>query len=218
MALFLYVNFAITIGGEIYAYILDREIKAELEAPISANSDYGHLIQKYAKFHSLDWRFVAAMISTESSFRTDVVSSAGAVGLMQVLPWIAHAEGVKNIQDPEANISFGLKHFKRYFSTFRGETKEDTLKINLAVYNAGYGHIQDARKLAVHMGLNPRKWSSIEAALPLLEDKEFHPFVKYGYCQGNSVIAYVNKIFKTYNKYQKKNSSSNISELKSHSI
>ena len=165
-------------------------------------SNYDDLIRKYAQRNGLDWRFVSSMIETESSFRSNVVSSAGAIGLMQILPAVADEEGVKNIADPEENIRLGVKHYKKYFDVLKGETLEDTLKMNLAAYNAGIAHVQDAKKLALYMNLNPRLWKSLEVTFPLLEQKEFQPFVQYGACQGDSVVSYVQTVFKKYSKYR----------------
>lgn len=199
-----YVNLVIYVGGEVYWDVFNRKPVAMSTNLVPTEGNYGHLISKYSQRHGLDWRLVASIIQAESSFRPDVTSNMGAVGLMQVLPWVAHADGVTDIRDPEENVKFGVKHYVRYFKVLKGETLEDTQKINLAAYNAGIGHIWDARKLAAYLGLNPRKWSSLEKTLPLLEQKEFHPFTKHGYCQGTSVITYVKKVFKTYDKYREK--------------
>ncbi len=197
-----YVNLAIYIGGDVYWRYSQHEPIWNDEVS-SVRSEYNHIIEKYAQRNGLDWRFVSSMIHTESSFRPNAVSSAGAVGLMQVMPKVAQSEGITNIEDPETNIKFGVTHYKRYFNRLKGETLEDTLKINLAAYNAGYSHVRDAQRLAIFLNLNPRKWESLEKTLPLLEDEAFFPFVKDGYCQGNSVVAYVKKVFHTYSEYRK---------------
>ena len=204
--LLFYVNIAIYIGGEISWDLFDKSqpTQSSTSAKIDEDSNYGRIITKYSQRNGLDWRFVASMIQAESSFRPDAVSPVGAVGLMQVLPWIAHAEGVTNIKDPEENVRFGVKHFTRNFNRLKGETLEDTMKMNLAAYNAGATHIYDAKRLATYLGMNPMKWSSLEKTLPLLEQKGFHRFAKAGYCQGRGIVAYVNKVFKTYNQYREK--------------
>lgn len=199
-----YVNLVIYVGGEVYWDIASPKNVASMTNLTPSDSGYGHFISKYSQQYGQDWRLISSIIQAESSFRPDVTSNMGAVGLMQVLPWVAQADGVTNIKDPEENVKFGVKHYTRYFNVLKGETLEDTQKINLAAYNAGIGHIRDARQLARYLGLNPRKWSSLEKALPLLEQEEFRPFLKHGYCQGNSVITYVQKVFRTYDKYREK--------------
>ncbi len=198
-----YVNLAIYVGGDFYWKLRQDEPVLSEDIGSTSNEEYSHLIEKYAQRNGLDWRFVSSMIHTESSFKPNAISSAGAVGLMQVMPRVASAEGINNISDPEVNIKFGVMHYKRYFNRLKGDTLDDTLKINLAAYNAGFSHIRDAQRLASYLNLNPRKWESIEKTLPLLEDEAFHPFVKDGYCQGKSVVTYVKKVFSTYQQYRK---------------
>ena len=197
-----YLNFAIYVGGDVFWKVLDEK-KIWKSANGQTSLSYNELIQKYSQRYGLDWRFISSMIDAESSFKSDAISSAGAVGLMQVLPEVAYAEGITNIEDPEENIRFGIKHFKRYFETLKGETMEDTLKINLAAYNAGIAHVQDAQKLAIYLNLNPKQWDSLEKTLPLLEDDSFQPFIEYGYCQGNNVVSYVKKVFRKYQQNRK---------------
>lgn len=199
-----YINLIVYVGGEMYWKWIEDQPTSWGRSTNYSVSTYDAIIQKYAQRYGLDWRFVSSMIETESSFKSNAVSSAGAVGLMQIMPVVANSEGYSNIQDPEDNIRLGLKHYKRYFDVLKGETLEDTLKINLAAYNAGIAHIQDAKKLAVYLNLNPRQWSSLEKTLPLLQEPEFLPFVQYGYCQGKSVVSYVETVFKNYQKYRKR--------------
>lgn len=198
--LLFYTNLAIYVGGDLVWKLVDEKPHW---IPSIESKETKDLVQKYSQRNGLDWRFVLSMIDAESSFNNEAVSPAGAVGLMQVLPQVALAEGVTNIQDPEENIRFGIKHFKRYFNTLKGETMDDTLKINLAAYNAGIAHVLDAQKLAVYLNLNPKQWESLEQTLPLLEEESFKPFVEYGYCQGTSVVTYVRKVFRKYQQNRK---------------
>jgi membrane-bound lytic murein transglycosylase F len=195
-----YINLVIYVGGDAYWRLTHDQSLWEPET--ETTTKYSHIIEKYAQRNGLDWRFVSSMIFAESSFNPEAISSAGAVGLMQVMPAVARSEGIENLADPEVNIKFGVAHYKRFFNHLKGETYEDTLKMNLAAYNAGYSHIRDAQRLAIMLDMNPRQWKSLEKTLPLLEDEAFHPFVKFGYCQGNSVVAYVRKVFKTYQQYR----------------
>ncbi|MEG0914856.1 MAG: lytic transglycosylase domain-containing protein, partial [Christensenellaceae bacterium] len=62
--------------------------------------EYKDLIVEYAQKYDLDPYFVAAIIHTESGYDKDAVSSAGAVGLMQIMPetadWIAGQLDIEN--------------------------------------------------------------------------------------------------------------------------
>ncbi|KEJ88258.1 lytic transglycosylase domain-containing protein [Sulfitobacter donghicola] len=78
-----------------------------------------------------------AVISVESSGRSDAVSSAGAQGLMQLMPATASRFGVKDSSVPEQNIAGGIK----YLDWLMGEFKNDPILV-LAGYNAGEGSVR----------------------------------------------------------------------------
>ncbi len=78
-----------------------------------------------------------AVISIESSGNVDAVSSAGAQGLMQLMPATASRFGVKDSSVPEQNIAGGIK----YLDWLMGEFKNDPILV-LAGYNAGEGSVR----------------------------------------------------------------------------
>ncbi len=75
---------------------------------------------------------VLAVIGIESAGRTDAVSSAGAVGLMQLIPATAERFGVTDSTDPAQNIKGGVA----YLDWLMKEFDRDPLMV-LAAYNAG---------------------------------------------------------------------------------
>ncbi len=87
---------------------------------------------------------VLAVISVESSGRSDAVSGAGAQGLMQLMPDTAARFGVKDSLVAEENISGGVK----YLDWLMGEFNNDPILV-LAGYNAGEGSIYN------HSGVPP---------------------------------------------------------------
>jgi hypothetical protein len=98
----------------------------------------------------LDPLFVAALIRHESSFRRSAVSSAGARGLMQVLPstarYIAGKRGIrwtgtKTLHESQYNIRLGLEYLLYLEKRFRGDWE----KILMA-YNWGPGSLENALK------------------------------------------------------------------------
>ena len=106
---------------------------------------YRELIEKYAESYNLRPAYVSAIIRNESSFRPDVNSSAGARGLMQLMPdtaeWIAHKlkiEGYafERMYDPESNIMFGCWYLNYLSRLFGG----DPVSVTCA-YHAGQGEI-----------------------------------------------------------------------------
>ena len=75
---------------------------------------------------------VLAVIGIESGGRKDAVSSAGAVGLMQLIPATADRFGVRDSADPVQNIKGGVAYLDWLMNEFNG----DPLMV-LAAYNAG---------------------------------------------------------------------------------
>ncbi len=73
-----------------------------------------------------------AVIKVESDFDPRAVSSAGARGLMQLMPDTADHLQVKDINDPHDNIFGGVRYLRILANTFNGD-----LLLTVAAYNAG---------------------------------------------------------------------------------
>lgn len=95
----------------------------------------GH-IEDAARQHGVDPRLVAAVARRESAFRADVVSNAGAIGIMQLMPDTARYLGVENAYDARQNIFGGTRYLRTLLDTFHGD-----LDLTLAAYNAGPGAV-----------------------------------------------------------------------------
>jgi soluble lytic murein transglycosylase-like protein len=102
----------------------------------SANGDYADLIQSSAQKYQLDPDLIKAVISVESNFRSDAKSSAGALGLMQLMPGTARGLGVTNALDPAQNIEAGSKYLRQMLDGF------GSVELALAAYNAGPGNVK----------------------------------------------------------------------------
>ena len=72
------------------------------------------------------------MVRAESAYDPDAVSSAGAVGLMQLMPETARRYGVSDRRDPDANVLAGASYLRDLIAEF-----EQDLELALAAYNAG---------------------------------------------------------------------------------
>ena len=110
-----------------HSYKLDQE---------SVKSISG-LVGYYSKLHNVDPSLVLSLIARESSFRVGVVSSAGAVGLGQLMPGTASDMGVTDSYNAEQNIMGTVK----YMSWLLKRTKGDVDKA-LASYNMGPGAVE----------------------------------------------------------------------------
>ncbi len=165
-------------------------------------TEYHQTLQRYSQLHGMDWRFVMALIHAESSFQEDIISQAGAIGLMQVMPMVAREWEAGDMTIPEENIKTGIRHFKSYYAKIRGDTHQDRMMLTLAAYNAGAGHIFDAKRLAKKRGLEPHSWETMETILPEFEKKSVYSQTRYGYFQGRGVIYYVNRVMGLYQHYR----------------
>lgn len=103
----------------------------------SYSGKYADLINKLAKEAGVSPALIAAIVRKESSFNPNAVSSAGAKGLMQLMPDTSRAMGVKDPTDPEDNLRGGIKYIKQML-----KEQNNNLTLALAAYNAGPGNVQ----------------------------------------------------------------------------
>lgn len=78
-------------------------------------------VELYSNQHGVDSNLVKAIIKVESNFDPNVVSSAGAKGLMQLMPENCKALGVEDPFNIEQNIEGGVKHIKEYIDRYDGD-------------------------------------------------------------------------------------------------
>lgn len=166
-------------------------------------SPFDELVQKYAKQYGLDWRLVLAQMYQESKFNPDARSWAGARGLMQLMPRTARELGFHEFTAPENNIHAGIKYMN-YLMERIGDGLETRQRVRmaLAAYNAGLGHVRDAQKLARARGLDDKRWfDNVEKTIVLLEKRAYYRRARHGYCRGSEPVAYVSRIQTKYEAY-----------------
>ncbi len=179
-----------------------REERIDLN-PKGQLSPYDKLVKKYASQYQFDWRLITAQMYQESRFKPNAKSWAGAKGLMQVMPRTAKEVGIKNLEDPESGIKAGIIYLDWVRDRFEPELSvKDRMWFILAAYNAGHGHVRDARRLARQQGLNPDKWfENVEKAMLLLSRREHARKARHGYVRGSEPVNYVRNIRKRYYAY-----------------
>ena len=111
---------------------LQRLRNDEVADHVPDSADYDDIIGKLAKRFHVEKALVKAVIRAESGFNRMAVSSAGACGLMQLMPGTARGHGVRNIYDAEQNIEGGVRHLRLLL-----DRHQNNIPRVLAAYNAG---------------------------------------------------------------------------------
>jgi soluble lytic murein transglycosylase-like protein len=100
------------------------------------------LAEVAAIMHDLPPEIFIAQVETESGFRVDAISPAGAQGIAQMMPGTAKAWHV-DPRDPIAALDAMAAKMAEYWQTYRnqGHDKQTAYKLALAAYNAGTGAV-----------------------------------------------------------------------------
>ncbi|RMG19835.1 MAG: lytic transglycosylase F [Deltaproteobacteria bacterium] len=175
---------------------------AEAEGRISP---YDDLLRATSERYGLDWRLMAAMAFQESGFDPKAVSWVGAKGLFQVMPATGRAMGFTNLEDPEQGIHAGIRYLRQLIDRLDPRLPfRQRVRMAMAAYNAGLGHVQDARRLAARLGLDPYRWfGNVEKAMRLLEKPRYYRRARHGYARGRETVRYVSEIQNRYDNYVK---------------
>ena len=151
--------------------------------------------KKYAAEYDFDWLMIAAQGYQESRFDQSKRSSAGAVGIMQLLPTTAadRVVGIPDISTEDANIHAGTKYLAwlrdHYFSDDNLDPL-DRMLFSFAAYNAGPGNVARARRRTKSMGFDPDRWfGNVEVGM-------------YRSVSGEPV-SYVRNVYKYYVTYKR---------------
>jgi membrane-bound lytic murein transglycosylase F len=179
-----------------------REQAAERVARTGEISPYDSLIRHHAERAGFDWRLVAAQVYQESRFDPEARSFAGALGLMQIMPRTAAAYGADDPTEPASNVAAGVRYLGRQYGLFEDVPESERIWFALASYNAGYGHVQDARRIARRQGFDSGVWfGQVETVMPLLARTEYYERAPHGYCRCLEPVKYVRAVRDRYEAY-----------------
>ena len=161
--------------------------------------EYREVFKEAAQKYDLDWRLLAAIGYQESNWNPRARSPTGVRGLMMLTQRTARQMDVTNRLDPEQSIMGGARYFKHVKEKIPERIPEpDRTWLALAAYNVGFGHMEDARKITDHQGADPDKWIDVMERLPLLSQKAYYKYTRYGYARGREPVKYVQNIRSYY--------------------
>jgi soluble lytic murein transglycosylase len=139
------VLLAVALGGAVLLVVtLVRPVVEDTIKEITLPLRHEDVIRQQARDKDLDPALIAAVIYRESKFR-DVTSSAGAKGMMQILPdtakFIAFKSGgtdfeLRDLGNPQINIAYGSWYLRYLLDRYGGNTTAA-----VAAYNAGHQNV-----------------------------------------------------------------------------
>ena len=187
---------------------VDEQMAVTAELPYII-SRFDNVMKRVGAEQGQDWRLMSAIAYSESRFIENLVSSQGAAGIMQIRPIVARHFNVSvdKLNDTETNIrlaSMLLGELGKMLRIPAEVSYDDRMKIILASYNAGVGHVQDARRLARAEGANPNSWADVSRYLRLKADPTYYnkEEVRYGRFTGSGqTLSYVEEVMGKYHHY-----------------
>jgi membrane-bound lytic murein transglycosylase F len=169
-----------------------RRFQADIAARLP---DLRSMFEEAAQATGLDWRLLAAVGYQESHWQTQAASGDGAQGIMMLTNDAANIVGVTDRFDERQNILGGAKYLAQALAAIPKRIGEpDHTWFALAAYNAGFGHMEDARILTQMRGKNPDSWRDVREQLPLLAEEAWYSRLKRGYARGWEPARFVDQV------------------------
>lgn len=153
---------------------------------------------------AIDWRLVVAQMYQESGFDPKSSSYAGARGLLQVLPRTAREVGADpaRLHEPESGIRAGVRYLEWTWNRFPDLAPGPRLWFALAAYNAGAGHVREARRVARQLDLDANAWfDNVERGMLQLAEEPWASQSMHGYVRAAEPVRYVRQIRDRYRAY-----------------
>lgn len=177
--------------------------------PYATLSPYDRHFREAADSTGYDWTLIAAIAFTESRFDSTAVSQVGAQGVMQVMPETLRGFGIPDSlhTDNRTNIMTAARLLQSLEKQFRPiKSTEERIKFQLASYNAGFGYIHDAMRLARKYGYDHYKWdSNVDSFLIHLSHPEFYTdtLCRNGRFNGwAETLSFVKKVHRHWHRFQ----------------
>lgn len=166
-------------------------------------SPFDPLIKKYSAQYGFDWRLMSAQAWRESRFDPKAKSFVGALGLFQVMPATGKELGFTKLHDPEQGTHAGIKYMNQLVQRLEPSLPlDERVRFALAGYNAGFARVQDARRLATELKLDPNVWKgNVEKALGLMARPLYARRVRTGFCRCQEPVDYVRHIENKYESF-----------------
>jgi membrane-bound lytic murein transglycosylase MltF len=159
-------------------------------------SDLAAIFRRYGEQYDMPWLLLAAQGYQESGLDQSVVSPAGAIGVMQLLPSTAADPniGIPDIREVDNNVHAGAKYVRFIYDRYFAETSDmsdlDRALFSFASYNAGPARVAQLRGIAADKGLDPDVWfRNVE----LIAAQEI----------GRETVQYVSNIYKYFLAYER---------------
>jgi soluble lytic murein transglycosylase-like protein len=109
------------------------------DCPAMEDADIDKIINSAAGHNNVAPELIKAVVRQESGFRPCSVSTAGAMGLMQLMPATAQELAVSDPFAPDQNVEAGAKYLKQLIERYHGD-----VRLALGAYNAGSGRVDQA--------------------------------------------------------------------------
>jgi soluble lytic murein transglycosylase-like protein len=126
----------VSIASSIPSFGLQKLTTAPPAITHSSASSYDDIVQQASLLYGVDAELIHSVIKAESGYRSSVVSSAGAKGLMQLMDGTAKQLGVTDSFDPTQNVFGGTRYLASLLQRYNGNEA-----VALAAYNAGPGRV-----------------------------------------------------------------------------
>lgn len=157
-------------------------------------TNYREHFEAAADKYDLPWALLAAQAYQESGWNPKAVSPSGVKGMMMLTKETAKILKVADRTNPKQSIEGAALYMTNLLNQLSPDIpKSERHFFALAAYNVGIGHLHDARELAKKLGKNPNLWCELRGVFPLLSEKKYSKFLKFG-STSNAVVDYVDRV------------------------